>query len=416
MPHPRFFRLLLPIGAIAVLLVAYPAFARIVIDSHGQVQVDAGRVLSSGSGSGDDSSGSGSSGSGSGDESDDDDSDSSGSGSSDSGSSGSSTKSPAPTPAKTETGSSDGTRTKTEVKKDGEVRTEVRLPDGTKIKTRAEEGRTRTDIYQGATKVRFEREGDRFRIKAENQLGQEVKLEEREAGELKDENAAELKGVLVKSGDVFQLTTNGVTYTLVPADGLVLDSLVGQLVEVEGTPTTESPTTLAITQAKLEDTDETEDEIVVEERADLLRIRALQNKAIIERLNVQALTDLPLSVDLNTNILTVTTPAGEKQVTVLPDQAVQNMLAANVIDRLGGQALVEQVRQGNIQTLGQVIELGLSNNVPVYQVQGIKEHRFLGFFPVTTDVTVTVSAETGEVVDTDQSLGDRIVDFFSVAT
>lgn len=398
--------LFVPLFLAVALLVAFPAFARIVIDSHGQVQVNSGRVLSSGSGSGGDSSGSGSSGSGGGEESDDDDNDSSGS---------STTKLPTPTPTKTETRSSDGTRTKTEVKKDGEVRTEVRLPDGTKIKTRAEEGRTRTDVYQGATKVRFERVGDRFRIKAENELGQEIKLEEREADELdEDENEAELRGVLVKSGNAFQLTTNGVTYTLVPAEGLVLDSLVGQFVEVEGTPTNESPTTLTITKAKLEDTDETEDEIVVEERADLLRIRALQSKVIIERLNVQALTDLPLSVDLATNILTVTTPAGEKQVTVLPDQAAQNMLAANVIDRLGGQALVEEVRQGNIQTLGQVIALGLRNNVPVYQVQGIKDHRFLGFFPVTTDVTVSVSAETGEVVDTDQSLGDRIIDFFSV--
>lgn len=155
----------------------------------------------------------------------------------------------------------------------------------------------------------------------------------------------------------------------------------------------------------------------MEERADhnQIRIRALRNKAIIERRNVQALTELPISVDLDTNTLTVTTPAGERQVTVLPDQAVQNMLAANVIDRLGGLALVEEVRQGNIQTLGQVIELGVRNNIPIYQIQGIKQHRFLGFLPVTTDVTVTVSAETGEVVDTQQSFFDAVLDFFSVS-
>lgn len=375
--------------AIAVFGGASSAAALVRIDQYGNIIQ--GRVLSSGSGSGEDE-----------EDIDVDDAD-------ERSSSGSSGR------TKTETRSDDGTRTKTELRKDREVRTEVRLPDGTKIKTRAEEGRTRTDVYQGAVKVRFEREGDHFRIKAENELGQEVKLEERDIDELdEDENEAELKGLLVKSGDVFQLTSNGVTYTLVPAEGLVLDSLVGQLVEVEGTPpTAESPTTLAITTAKLEDTDETEDEIVVEERADLLRIRALRSKAIIERLNVQALTVLPLSVDLNTNILTVTTPAGERQVTVLPDQAVQNMLAANAIDRLGGQALVDEVRRGNIQTLGQVVELGLRNDVPVYQAQGVKEHRFLGFWPVTTSVTVSVSAQTGEVVATDQSFGDRVIDFFS---
>lgn len=390
-------------------LLASSALALVRIDQYGVII--RGQVLSSGSGSGDDG-GSGSSG---GEEKDEDD-DSASSGSGGSGSSGDNSGSSDKT--KTETRSADGTRTKTEVRKDGETRTEVRLPDGTKIKTRVEEGRSRTDVYSGATKVRFERVGDRFRIKTENEFGQEIKLEERADDELdKDEREAELKGLLVKVGDAFQLTSNGVTYTLVPASGLVLDAFVGQLVEVEGVPTAESPTTVTIRKAKLEDTDETEDEVVIEERADrnAVRIRALQHKAIIERLNVQALTDLPISVDLNTNILTVTTPAGEKQVTILPDQAVQNMLAANVIDRLGGEALVEQVRQGNVQTLGQVIELGVRNDVPVFVIQGIRERRFLGFLPVTTDVTVTVSAETGEVVDTQQSFTDTVVDFFSVS-
>lgn len=393
------------------LILAPAALARLIIDGYGNVRTTAGQVLSSGSGSGGDGD---SSGSGEGkSKEDDDDNDSSGSGSSGSSgdSSGSSTK-------KTETRGADGTRTKTEVRKDGETRTEVRLPDGTKIKTRVEEGRTRTDVYSGATKVRFERVGDRFRIKTENEFGQEIKLEERAGDELdEDEREAELKGILVKSGDAFQLTTNGVTYTLVPVSGLALGALVGQFVEVEGVPTAESPTTITISKAKVEGAEETEDEVVIEERADrnTVRIRALQHKAIVERLNVQALTDLPISVDLNTNVLTVTTPAGEKPVTVLPDQAVQNMLAANVIDRLGGEALVEQVRQGNVQTLGQVIELGVRNDVPVFVIQGIKEHRFLGFLPVTTDVTVTVSAETGEVVDTDQSVLDTVVDFFSVS-
>lgn len=398
-----------------VLLVASPALARVVIDSQGQVNVTSGYVLSSES-----------------DSEEEDDSGSSGSNEEDEDKSGESEKKAeeereeaAKKEAErvrkqnkeSETKSKAGVKTKLKKEDDGRIKTEIRLQDGTKIKTETRSDRTRTDVYSGASKIRIEREGDRFRIKGENDLGQEIELEEREVEEIdEDANEAELKGVLIALGDIFQLTTNGVTYTLVPAEGLALDSLVGQIIEVEGTPTTESPTTLTITKATLEDTDETEDEIVVEERADLLRIRAMQSKAIIERLNVQALTDLPLSVDLATNILTVTTPVGEKQVIVLPDQAVQNMLAANVIDRLGGEALVEELRQGNIQTLGQVIALGLSNNLPVYRVQGLKEHRFLGFFPVTTDVTVTVSAETGEVVDTDQSLGDTIVDFFSIST
>jgi hypothetical protein len=316
-----------------LLLVAVPVMARVLIDSSGEVVIIQGQVLSSGSGESD----SESSGSGSGES----DNDSSGSGSS--GSSG--TSSPTPTPTKTETRSEDGTRTRTEIRDDGEVRTEVRLPDGTRVKTRAEDDRTRTDVYQGGVKIRLEREGDRFRIKAENELGEETNLGE--------------------------------------------DELIS-----------------------------------IDERADRNQIRIrtfdaaadqLRNRAIIERRNTQALTDLPLSIDLATNELTVTTPAGEKTVTVLPDQAVQNMLAANVIDRIGGQELVNLVRQGGVETLGQVIRLSEQNGVPIYEIAGVKEHRLLGFFPVTTDVTVTVSAETGEVVDTQQSFLDTVVDIFSTA-
>lgn len=327
-----------------VLLLGAPAMANVYIDDNGNIEIIHGQVLSSGSGSegdGDDSSGSGSD--------DDDDNSGSGSGDSENDSSGSessdSSSSPTPTPTKIETRSEDGTRTKTEIRDDGEIRTEVRLPDGSKVKTRTEEDRTRTDVYQGGVKVRLERSDDRFRIKAENELGQETELGEDELVSI-DERADR-------------------------------------------------------NQVRVRTFDSTADQ--------------LRNRAIIERLNTQAVTELPLSVDLATNELTVSTPAGERTVTILPDQAVQNMLAANVIDRVGGQELVNLVQQGGIETLEQVIQLSEENGVPVYEIAGVKEQRLLGFFPVTTDVTVTVSAETGEVVDTEESLIDTLINVFSVS-
>ncbi len=323
-------------------LFTVPAMARVLIDGSGYIMTNHGVVLSSGSGSDgkEDSSGSDNDDS---DSSGDSDEDSSGSEPSKSGSSSDSSGSGSDDTTKTETRSSDGTRTKTEVRDDGEIRTEVRLSDGSKVKTRNEEDRTRTDVYQGGVKTRLEHTGDRFRIKAENELGEETDLGE--------------------------------------------DTLIS-----------------------------------IEERVDRnqIRVRAfktaadqIRNRSIIERLNTQAITDLPLSVNLETNALTVTTPAGERTVTVLPDQAVKNILAANVIDRIGGQELVQQVRDGGIETLDQVIRLYEQNGVPVYEIAGVKEHRFLGFFPVTTDVTVTVSAETAEVVDTHQSFFDTVLAIFS---
>lgn len=173
-----------------------------------------------------------------------------------------------------------------------------------------------------------------------------------------------------------------------------------------------------------ETTDLGEDEIIsIDERADKEQIRirtfntaadATQNRAIVERLNTQALTDLPLSVNLATNELTVTTPAGERTVTVLPDQAVQNMLAANVIDRIGGPAVAELLQQSSIETLEHVITLAEQNGVPVYAIAGTKQQRLFGFIPVAVQLTVTVSAETGEVLDTDRSFVDSVIDFFAI--
>lgn len=345
--------ILLPIVCAAALSLAAPASALLLVDEHGRVLQPAGQVLgqgsgSSGSGSDSDEDSSGSSDedrSGNSDESDeanvsesDDNSgqtedeetqtDSSGRGSDE---------------EETETRSADGTRTKVEIRDDSEIRTEVRFSDNTKVKTRTEDDRTRTDVYQGGVKIRLERVGGRFRLKAETEDGEQTELGE--------------------------------------------------------------------------------DEIVaIDERADRnqIRIRTFsapaeaRHRAIVERLNTQALTDLPLSVDLTTNELTVTTPAGERTVTVLPDQAVQNMLAANVIDRLGGEQLAALIRQGGIQTLGQVITLAQQDGAPVYEIQGVKEHRLLGFLPATTAVTVTVSAETGEIVKETQPFLDRLIDILSI--
>lgn len=232
-----------------------------------------------------------------------------------------------------------------EIRQD-DSRTEVRLPDGVRVKTRVEDDKTRTDVYQGGTKVRFEREGDRFRIKVEDEAGGETELGE-------------------------------------------------------------------------------DDILTIDERADrnMIKIRTFssagdqaRHRAIIERLNTQALTDLPLAVNLETNELTVTTPSGERTVTVLPDQAVQSMLAANVVDKIDGESLLELIRSGGIETLDQVIELSEENGTAVYEIQGVKNHRLLGIFKVTTDVKVTVSAETGEILDEDQSFFDDILDLFSVSS
>lgn len=138
-----------------------------------------------------------------------------------------------------------------------------------------------------------------------------------------------------------------------------------------------------------------------------IKISTAGGELLVSRNNVGATSNFPLRIDLNTNQLIVTTPAGTKMVTVLPDQAVQNMLAANVISRLGPSSLTK------VASVSGIIQLAEQNNVPVYEIQGIKKFNLLGFIPLERPITAVVSAETGELVNTKQSFLNRIVDLLS---
>ena len=267
---------------------------------------------------------------------DNNDNDSSGSGSSGNGNSENQSSGSSSDSIKTENRAPNGIRTSTETKQD-EVRTELRLGEGERIRTRTKDGQTRIDITSGGIKTRLEIRDDRTVIKAEQEDGTEVELE--------DNTIFKIEERLGKSG--IKIATAGA------------------------------------------------------------------ERFIVQRGTAGAVTSFPLSIDLATNTLTVNTPAGQKTVTVLPDQAVQNLIAANVVNRIGGQAVVDAVLNNNLSSVSQVITLGEQNGVPVYEINGISDQKLLGFIPVSIEKTVDVSAETGEIISTDISLGDRILDLFS---
>lgn len=135
-----------------------------------------------------------------------------------------------------------------------------------------------------------------------------------------------------------------------------------------------------------------------------------ENTTILQRGEVAALSTFPLSVDLATNTLTVTTPAGERQVAILPDQAVRNLLVAGVIDQL----VSLQTPVDTSLSFDHLIEFALMGNLPVYQILGLSNQKLLGFIPVQIQKTVEVSADTGEVVDTQQDLTSTILDTLSI--
>lgn len=164
----------------------------------------------------------------------------------------------------------------------------------------------------------------------------------------------------------------------------------------------------------------TENEIFkIEERADKgqIKVSAVQDEFVFSRENVGAATNFPLSVNLQTNELTVTTPTGERTVAVLPDQAVKSILAANVIDQVGGVRFTQDVEKVATQagtTLEDVIKLTTTREgVLAYEVPGTKKEKLLGFINVDIPKNVVVSAETGELLETQQDLLSQVLDFLS---
>ena len=116
---------------------------------------------------------------------------------------------------------------------------------------------------------------------------------------------------------------------------------------------------------------------------------------------------LPLSVNAQ-NQLVVTTTAGQKVVTVLPDQAVKNLLSSGVLSSITESPVASA--PGSTSSVGQLSAVG---NTPTYTISGTKQVRFLGLFPVTLNRQVQVSAENGTVVNTAQSAIANFVSLFS---
>ncbi len=123
----------------------------------------------------------------------------------------------------------------------------------------------------------------------------------------------------------------------------------------------------------------------------------------------KAETEFPVSVNLASRTLSVDTPLGQKELTVLPNQAVQNVLGQKIIDRVSDNSL-----SGTSGAQLQLIQLKLFANHPVFQVQGVDDKKFLGIVPVAIQKTTLVSAETGQVINTNTDLINTILNLLSL--
>ena len=127
----------------------------------------------------------------------------------------------------------------------------------------------------------------------------------------------------------------------------------------------------------------------------------------IKKGEVEAHAELPISVDPTTHALTITTPAGVKTVTVLPDEAVNNLLSHNIIDT------VENIASGSSETTLQNVTLTSLNNEAVFAVNGTSSKKLLGIFPLHFAKQAFVSAESGKVVQVNETILSKFLETFS---
>lgn len=152
-----------------------------------------------------------------------------------------------------------------------------------------------------------------------------------------------------------------------------------------------------------------EDEL---EDDDIRLVPTTDNQLALTQNQIAALTDFPLSINVETKELVITTPAGQKVVTVLPDEAVQRLLATGIINSIETPPS-DIATQDRLGALTGVVEIETRDNEIVYKIKGKKTHRMLGIIPVTTPVTAFVSTDTGLTVAKQQSILTNVIDFLS---
>lgn len=158
---------------------------------------------------------------------------------------------------------------------------------------------------------------------------------------------------------------------------------------------------------------------------------------VVSKNKVKARTGFPLSIDVSTGQLTVTRPDGtQKEVAILPDQAVQNFLRHKKIELITPEAPDEnedseagtESAEANIVEIQSIddeieqteneteteIEIVERNNQLVYEIKGKKKIRILGLIPVKTSLSGYVSTETGEVVGESQPFFDSLLNLISI--
>lgn len=136
------------------------------------------------------------------------------------------------------------------------------------------------------------------------------------------------------------------------------------------------------------------------------------NSLVLFKSDVGAKTKLPVSVNMQTNVLSVSTPDGNKTITLLPNKAIEGLQKDGVIDRIEGES---GATLGSKELAGvtNVFPLEMADGQLVYRIHGVKNKKVLWFIPVSIEKDLTISAANGAVIKTEKSFTGKVLDKIS---
>lgn len=169
-------------------------------------------------------------------------------------------------------------------------------------------------------------------------------------------------------------------------------------------------------------------EIKIKEKPEILTVEKLQNLNEHFQINgedtqigsgsannfslqtgsVEAQTKFPLTVSNHT--LIVTTPQGQIQVAVLPNQAVEKVLSEKLLSNILSSSPSNSTSSAGAT---QTISLTQINNETAFAIPGIADKKLFGIFPVGFSKTVYVSTTNGNILQTKESLLNKFLESLS---
>lgn len=137
---------------------------------------------------------------------------------------------------------------------------------------------------------------------------------------------------------------------------------------------------------------------VSSEKINNATVVTVENQTALVTEKAGALSNLPLLASSGS------ITAGSTQVGVLPDEAINNLLASRLMDYV-----VNEKVESSLASIPNMVKMEVKGEVLGYWVKGTKTHKILGLIPIKTNVEAFSSAENGQVVSSTDSLLGKIL-------